>query len=194
MPPGCSAVYRPAFSPDGRLAAICDSGEGANLYAQDASGRFVEVPTTGEPTGDPTWAGPNEIIFLQRVGDGPRELYSIQSDGSRQRKLVDGSARRPDWCASGGLVFLQAANDEDEGGTVALLPPGRVTPRPINSFGRQVLSATWSPDCRELALVVGNAPPGQQIVIADATAPFTVTRRFGLPDGATASQPAWGSR
>jgi hypothetical protein len=146
--------------------------------------------------GDPTWNG-DDIIFLQKTSSrAPKQIFTVNKDGSGAATLVDkGPASRPDWCDAGGLMFLRTAPDHPNSGTITIRSgPALKHIHSLSKLGAQVRSATWSPTCKQIAYIrmAGN-PSIPTLFITDASGNGT-SKEIPLPSGYAANQAAWGSR
>jgi Tol biopolymer transport system component len=193
-------MYRPSFSADGRrLAAVCptEGGSTFGLFVIDFATGQVTGPlkTDAEPVGDTSWRGNDEIIFLQRHSqDGPKQMYSIASSGdpATLHQLSPRPASRPDWCAGHGTLFIENTSGSKKPGPVGVVTDqGELRTLP---FGNDIMSATWSPDCRRIALTRSDdVSKLASLFIVNADGTGTPTE-IPLPGAEAANQPAWGYR
>lgn len=158
-------IGSPRLSPDGeRIAFVGDVNGRADIFVVDRAGG-VPVQVTAEHPAPGisglygaasgfTWSPDGTRIIYTTPDDG--QLWSIGVDGDACRRVTSGpgAQQKPDW-NEGGIVYIRAVPDQDTV-DVALVTgddTGADWPRRLNPPGRFYLSACWSPDGQQVAMV-----------------------------------------
>jgi len=141
----------PTLSPDGATIAYVSSRDGNDkIYIIDTGGGNPRrlTKTTGNES-DPTWSPDGKRIYYRRMIDNEKvAIFSINTDGSGDHQLTDGSVR-----------FLGLSVSPD-GGKMLSTARGGIEVWVMNSDGstanciarksEMVLYPRWSPDGRKI--------------------------------------------
>jgi TolB protein len=95
----------PAWSPRGDLIAYVsrESGNSQQLYVTDPYDYQPVQVTFEENNEEPGWSADGLHIVFSSNRNGMYELFTMNWDGTRQRKLTQGlAANAPDWSGFGG--------------------------------------------------------------------------------------------
>ena len=162
LPPLSDSVETPTWSPNGRR--IVFSGlHPCPLYC----GTLFTVRPDGTELRQvldyhaqwPAWSVNGRIAFLNnddqyRMMIGPRDgLYSVSSDGSKQRRLFGSFialGNEPDWSPDGRRLAFRAR------GRIFTMNADGSRRRPITGSGRRYGNPAWSPNGRYIAVIGAN--------------------------------------
>ena len=141
----------PAFSPDGQLVAFdSDSGGNFDIWVMRRDGTDVRRLTT-DPARDvaPAWSPDGRrIAFMSSRDNREFDLYEMDADGSRLRRLTNGSSNWfPQYSADATRLSFHVMRDVH----VLVLATGvmtRLTTEPMNG-----MHPSWSPDGRQIAFM-----------------------------------------
>jgi TolB protein len=181
---------RPVWSPDGsRLAYVSQRSDGrntstTNIYIVDAGGGTPRQLTRSDWSDSPVWSAQGRrIAFIRRFLDPPRnlvgnrtkEIFVINADGSRERRLTRNRLEEFDvaWSRAGKLAFVRAPRLEPRnwtGAEIFVMNPDGSGVRRITRNQRYEYGLAWSPDGRKLAFFqrTGSGTPGSALVVMDA--------------------------
>jgi len=106
--------FRPAFSPDGSTIAFCSDRANpigpnpdfsfarhrtGNIFTMDTMGQQVRQLTTGkEWDGSPVWSSDGKKIFYYALENRLPDIYSMESDGSGQKRITPPTSRAMSPC------------------------------------------------------------------------------------------------
>jgi Tol biopolymer transport system component len=158
----------PTWSPDGsRIAYVTDDIGYASISSASPHGgqvRLLIAGTQGQEIFDPAWSPDGtRLAFAREMGfaTGDTDLFTMQSDGSDVRKLVErpGYDYHPSWSPDGRtIVFAGGVGDERNLYTV---PASGGEPVQLTHAGSDVDPA-WAPDGSAIVFASNRAtPPGQ---------------------------------
>jgi Tol biopolymer transport system component len=190
-------------------AGAADGGRGGVLFsaAAPANGSIVSIRPDGTglvdltpnessyetDTRDYSWSPDGSRIVFSSHRDGPasQEIYVMNADGSRQRRLTFDSGHdsvfniQPAWSPSGAtLAFVHAVGLRH---SVWLMRPDGSERRELVNVGAMVERLTWSPDSTRLLYDVQNAPP-THVEVVDVR---TGVRHSLTPPGQTDFYATW---
>jgi TolB protein len=146
--PGCGQEWGHAWSPDGRIAIVSNSG----IYVFNADGSGERRLTSG---GTPAWSPDGREIAFVRETDGVHVAYVVNADGSDERRLTSIAADSLSWSPDGSqIVFTHGTRNSSEIYVVNADGGGqRRLTRITESNFVPFLSPAWSPDGKRIALV-----------------------------------------
>lgn len=151
-PNGQAFVFPSARNDEWHLYTGSVSAPGQANQLTDFESRFA---------GNPDWAHRSAtIVFSAGTDDIPHDLYTIKSDGSGRRKLVESSAVDwyPEWSPDDSQVVFIRSDPQSESGypssaEIMLLDVSSGNVRQLTDNDVPDLWPTWSPGGNEIAFV-----------------------------------------
>lgn len=158
----------PAISADGSMIAWDggnEDGSEQGIYLRTLGSSTATRLTTGTPTGydsSPDFSPDGtRVVFTRFYGHGTRvEIWIVNTDGSRLRRLLSGGRRwgDPHFSPDGSKILVQAyderANQGRNSNEYTILPDGTglkaLTHEPMGSYS---FSGDWSPDGNHIVYV-----------------------------------------
>lgn len=162
---GPTLASEPAWSPDGRaLAFTRGSARGGDLWVMERNGRSPHKIATDAT--NPAWSPDGKQIVFESGRDNNgetcfddachanSEVYSMNADGTGQRRLTSQSADdgSPSWSPDGRWVVFASERREPEASSYQLYvmsPAGRCVNRLISSPD-DYLDPSWQPARRQV--------------------------------------------
>jgi Tol biopolymer transport system component len=153
---GLASDSGPAWSPSGMSLAFQQGGRLA-IIRHDGT-RLRRLRQLTDRDREPAWSPDGRRLAF--VGDQPclycSWLYTVRSDGTALRRVIDQGARWPAWSATGSIAFV---NYDDQYQRSVGVEDGLYTIRPDGSRLRRVFrrywgtgqQPDWSPDGRRVA-------------------------------------------
>ena len=180
---------QPAISPDGRSVAFVSDRDGHyNLYVTLVSGgSLVQITDSPNLKESPRWSPDGtEVVFSQLNDSGIPDIWEVPALGGTPRRLIFG-AKDPDWSPDGrSLAYLNMADDTIWISDASGQNRRRVVPPPASPLANT--EPRFSPDGRELALVLRPGGPYGELAVADVASGKV---RQLTHDNALALSPAW---
>lgn len=150
-----STFEGPTWSPDGKHLAFSLNQRGTNeIYVIGVDGRGLHRLTrNGVHDSTPAWSPDGSTILFSRSRtvfvDGAYDLYAMNADGSRQRRLLKFRSGEAAWSPDGSrIAFASARSGRPE--IYTMRPNGTGVIR-LTRSGGQSYGPTWSPDGKRLA-------------------------------------------
>jgi sugar lactone lactonase YvrE len=138
---GLAGDSGPAWSPSGRLLAF-RQGNRLAIIRHDGT-RLRRLPQLTDSDREPAWSPDGRRLAF--IGDRPclycTWLYTVRSDGTALRRVIDQGARGPAWSVTGSLAF---ENDNDQYLTSVGVKDGLYTIRPDGSRMRRLVDRDWA--------------------------------------------------
>ncbi len=196
----------PDWSPDGRRIIFCRQGSGSRyseIYAVNANGSKPVVLTRAtlststalkpEPVlTAPTWS-PNgkRIAYLVSSGPDQSEIWMMNADGSRKRRLVASAnvlTGRPAWSPDGRSIAFASSRTGQSDIYILDITDGRLRNLTRNKAADGM--PAWSPDGHRLAFISSRDQGTMDIYVMDID-----TRRVTrlTTDAGDDTEPAWAS-
>ncbi len=187
----------PAVSPDGaRVAYGVEDLDSMDIYVSEVATRAARRLTEGSGrNSEPAWSPDgSRIVFVSSRG-GATDLYTMNADGSRQRRLLEAPSLAegsPTWSPDGSTIVF-AASESNADGTLrpsalyALPAAGGAPTRLTDEDGSR--NPAWSPDGSRIAFDSPRDDPNGSIFVmnGDGSGVTRVT-----PGGwGTALDPTW---
>lgn len=175
----------PDWSPEGGRLTF---SSGDDIYTVGSDGRGLRRLTRGPAVdNDPDWSPDGRTIAFGSNRGGVFQIWVMDADGDRPRRLVAKRSGEPDWSPTGDRIAYASARDGDPDIYVALAD-GRGE-RALTRTGSEDWPPSWSPDGRSIA--IGSDRSGQfeiWVMNADGSSQRRLTRsgRDGV-----AMYPAW---
>jgi Tol biopolymer transport system component len=194
-PVGDVRGYAPDWSPDGRRLVFrrFDPDEDA-LWTAAVDGSGLRRLTTPRRASDmfPSWSRRRNVIAFDRANDSEpeierRELFVVQPDGRRLRRIVKGGWNiTPEWSPDGRWIAWARSWRGNEQ-IWRMRPDGSRKTRLTPGFANGDADPTWSPDGRRIAYSGSTATVGLTVWVK----PVTGGRPRNVVGGANASDPDW---
>jgi eukaryotic-like serine/threonine-protein kinase len=109
-----SGSHRAAsFSPDGRMIAFIDAGNGASpqVWVKDLTEGEPKQITSGEDSADrPRWSPRNDQIVYTRRSLGTNSIWAVPPAGGASHKVIEGG-RNPNWSWDGAQLIFERGYD-----------------------------------------------------------------------------------
>jgi serine/threonine protein kinase len=174
---GTKPLYGPTLSPDGEWTAYYSGGPQQDIFVMKSDGAGAPRQLTDDSHRDflPRWSPDSRRLAFYSNRSGRYEIWTVNADGSELRQLTRTSSKLgvvyPVWSPDGnqlafalygGHSFIMDLRQPWDEAALHETPP--VSANPPTWF----VAASWSPDGRTLAGVLGNtgqASPG--IVLYD---------------------------
>lgn len=145
------------------------SGYEDGLFVSLADGRRSRLVARGGFDG--AWAPRGgRLVFVRAAAEGEGEakpnsanLFAVDRDGSRLRRLTSRGGAAPDWSSRGEIAFVR--RQRDFGGDIYVMRPGRRGVRRLTTAGI-FEEPNWSPNGRFL-VVERRTQRGQNVFILD---------------------------
>lgn len=180
----------PSWSPDGTQIAFYAYRDSTtwSLYRMDINGAN-RVPLTAEPQGvrdaGPDWSPDGKTIAFSRLQESESEIWLVDADGGRPRKLLSGFA--PRWSPDGRRLVFYTRRDgelyvvEADGSNLQRLTMDEIEDK----------WPAWAPDGRRIAFMSGSRGNYQiHVMMADGSGrtqltddPFDNWQPVWSPDG-----------
>jgi Tol biopolymer transport system component len=185
--------FSPAWSPNGKLIAYRinpsrgDEGDVMVVAARGGTPRNL-TKSPGVADWSPAWSPDGRSIAFFSTRAGGRDLWLMQSDGSRKRRLTrDGSLNEyPTWSPDGRTIAFQSAR-EGEFEIHAIASDGRRR-RNLSRHPARDQWAAWSPDGRWIAFMsMRDGSDDVFVMRPDGSRVQNLTRTPGLQE----SHPSW---
>jgi Tol biopolymer transport system component len=134
---------QPAWSPDGKRFAYTKYVEEPNPAQSSAASSASPAPKIDTPY-----------------------IFTMNADGSGQKKLLDKAAEHPVWSPDGKEI---AFNENYCGDIYIMDADGSGTPRKLATGPGCAHSPAWSPDGKEIAYTKGSASKASDVYVANAS-------------------------
>jgi len=180
----------PAWSPDGSQIAFISNRDAVapplqwDVFVMNADGTEVRNVTRSPGASErmPDWSPDGTKLAFERHGnDGTSFLYTMNVDGSGERRLTRGG--NPSWSPEGKWIAFDTGNDEAAEDWVLLIKPDGTKLRRLRTGDTDDSHPNWSPD-------------GQRVVFSRDEGIVTVTRDGGRlrrvdPEEGSYELPSW---
>jgi Tol biopolymer transport system component len=162
--------FDPTWSPDGSKVAYRDSTHGVNdndeIFVVNADGTHrINLTRNSSNDWGPAWSPDGRHIAFNSSRDLLPQLYVMDSDGSRVRRVTEREAEYPAWSPDGKrLVFMSQQPDArgtDPNYDVYVVDVDGSDLRQLTNYPGEDGWAAWSPDGRHIAFTTSKDDEGQ---------------------------------
>jgi WD40 repeat protein len=189
------ALY-PAWSPDGKQIAFqyVDPGTGQfdGLWLADADGTNLRrVPGSEPQDRAPTWSPDGKYLAFESVREGASGIFVVELASGAVTPLLSSQQvayEQPAWSPDGKAIayILRQVSVQGETRQLYVISDDGSNPRRLADLDH-VLSASWSPDGKQLVIGVEQAAFSSSIVLVDVESGEYRT----LAEGASYLLPTW---